>query len=69
LSWFIKCAHATTININPCNEESETSQHTEHQRKAERRRDEHWQGVVAEKDAALASKDARIAELEERCEG
>ena len=34
---------------------------------AERRRDMHWQGVVAgvvaEKDAALAGKDAQIAEL------
>ena len=31
---------------------------------AKRQRDEHWQGVVAEKDAALADKNAQIAELE-----
>ena len=30
---------------------------------ARRQRDEHWQGVVAEKDTVIASKDAQIAEL------
>ena len=33
---------------------------------AERKEREHWQGVVANKDIALAEKDARIAELEAR---
>jgi predicted transposase/invertase (TIGR01784 family) len=33
-------------------------------RNAERKRDEHWQGVVDEKDTALAKQAARIAELE-----
>ena len=31
---------------------------------AERRRDAHWQGVVADKDAHIAERNARIAELE-----
>ena len=33
---------------------------------ARRERDEHWQGVVAEKDASIAEKDAEIAELKAR---
>jgi len=35
---------------------------------AERRRDRHWQGVVAKKDTAIAEKDAQIAELLARLE-
>jgi biotin operon repressor len=30
---------------------------------AERKRDEHWQGVLADKDAEIADKDAEIAQL------
>jgi hypothetical protein len=36
------------------------------ERKSERRRDEHWQGVVAEKDAALANKDIENEQLRQQ---